>query len=185
VNNKITFIIPSLNRPTLERSVNSLIKQKNPNWECVIIYDGVDGPTFKDDRIRIIKIGKTGNIVNNIGQSGLVRNHGIKNVNTEWIGFLDDDDTLHPNYVNDLFKKYSNYDLVIMRMKDKLGNVFPRLSNTNIKFGNVGISICYKNKFGEILFDENKNGEDFDFVKKLTDLTENFIITPSVYYFVG
>lgn len=158
------------------------MKQKNPNWECIIIYDGVDGPTFNDKRIRTIQIKKTGNIINNIGQSGLVRNHGIINTNTEWIGFLDDDDTLDPNYVNVLFKKYSSYDLVIWRMKDKRGNIFPRLSNTNIKFGNIGISICYKNKFGKILFDENKNGEDFDMVKKLLSLTNNFIITPEIYY---
>ena len=56
MNNKITFIIPSLNRPTLERTIESLINQTNPNWKCVIIYDGVDGNSFEDDRIKTIKI---------------------------------------------------------------------------------------------------------------------------------
>ena len=50
--NKITFIIPSLNRPTINRSVESLLNQTNPNWECIIIYDGVDGVEFNDERIK-------------------------------------------------------------------------------------------------------------------------------------
>jgi hypothetical protein len=56
----ITFIIPSLNRPTLERSINSLVSQTNPNWECIVVYDGVDGISFNDDRIKTIKIDKLG-----------------------------------------------------------------------------------------------------------------------------
>ena len=47
----ITFIIPSVNRKTLTNSVNSILNQTNPNWKCVIIYDGVDGITFNDKRI--------------------------------------------------------------------------------------------------------------------------------------
>ena len=56
--NKITFIIPSLNRSSLRKSIQSLIDQTNPNWECIIIYDGIDGITFDDDRIKTIKIKK-------------------------------------------------------------------------------------------------------------------------------
>ena len=180
--NKITFIIPSLNRTTLNRTINSLKNQKNPNWECIIIYDGVKGQLFKDDRIKILHIKKTGEVVRNTGQSGLVRNHGIKEVKTSWIGFLDDDDTLHPNYVEDLFKKYSNYDFVIWRMKTKGGTITPPLNTNNIVFGYVGISFCYKNIFNNVLFDSNRNGEDFDMVNKLISLSKNYIITPEVYY---
>ena len=43
MDNQITFIIPSVNRPTLERSINSLVSQTNPNWECIVVYDGVVG----------------------------------------------------------------------------------------------------------------------------------------------
>ena len=33
-----------------------------------------------------------------------------------------------------------------------------------------------------LFFDKNRDGEDFDFVKKLESLTDNWIITPEVYY---
>ena len=58
--NKITFIIPSLNRPTISKSVESLLNQTNPNWKCIIVYDGVDGTSFEDNRITTIKIEKIG-----------------------------------------------------------------------------------------------------------------------------
>lgn len=183
--NKITFIIPSLNRNSLTKSIQSLIDQTNPNWECIIIYDGVDGLTFDDDRVKTIKIKKTGTIGPVHGQSGLVRNEGIKQVNTEWIGFLDDDDTLHPDYVNTLYEKYSNYDFVIWRMVLNDGRVIPSHYNNDIIFGDVGISFCYKNKFNNLLFNTNRDGEDFDFLIKLKSLSENFITTPEVYYNVN
>lgn len=183
--NKITFIIPSLNRPTLERSINSLLNQTNPNWECIIIYDGVDGRTFEDDRIKIIKTEKLGGFSDHHGKSGLVRNEGLKLVKTEWVGFLDDDDTLHKNYVNDLFNKYSEYDFVLWRMLFENGTVLPPLTRNEIVFGNVGISFSFKNKFDNLLFDNNRDGEDFDFLVKLKSLTNKWVIAPEIYYNVG
>ena len=38
----ITFIIPSIARLTLLRTVESLKNQTDPNWRSIIIYDGVD-----------------------------------------------------------------------------------------------------------------------------------------------
>ena len=54
----ITFVIPSINRPTIHRAIDSLIRQSNPNWECVIVYDGVDGPSFNDERVRRLRLRK-------------------------------------------------------------------------------------------------------------------------------
>ena len=179
----ITFIIPSLNRPTISKSVESLLNQTNPNWECIIVYDGVDGISFEDNRITTIKIEKIG-LTNEYshGQSGLVRNKGIQMVNTEWIGFLDDDDTLHKDYVKTLTEKYLSYDFVVWRMKNINGLVIPKLNKNILVLNNVGISFCYKNKLKDILFDSNVVGEDFYFVDKLQKITTNFIITPEVYY---
>jgi glycosyltransferase involved in cell wall biosynthesis len=178
----ITFIIPSLNRFTIVRTIDSLINQTNPNWKCIIIYDGVDGTEFNDERIKIIKINKTGLVGPHNGQSGLVRNEGIKLVDTEWIGFLDDDDTINPNYVETLEKKYDNYDFIVWRMKYQNGHIIPEPNRTDLVFARVGISFCYKNIFKDLLFDNNRDGEDFDFLKKLESLTNNWTITPEVYY---
>ena len=178
----ITFVITSLNRFTILNTVESLINQTNPNWRCIIVYDGVDGTPFNDDRITTIKIDKTGLIGPKNGQSGLVRNEGIKLVTTEWVGFLDDDDTIHPDYVKTLSEKYLDYDFVVWRMKYLSGVIFPELDRSDLVFARVGISFCYKNKFDDLLFDCNRDGEDFDFLKKLQTLTNKWVITPEIYY---
>lgn len=180
MDNKITFIIPSIGRKSIKDSVDSLLLQTNNNWECIIIYDGVDGHYFDDLRIRYINIPKTGSNSSSHGMSGLVRNYGLKEVNTNWIGFLDDDDTIDSNYVQTLFEKYSSYDFVVWRMIYPDGRILP--SRNKIEFGNVGISICYKNKFENLLFDTNRDGEDFDFIMKLNNLTSNYIFTSEIMY---
>ena len=172
MNKKITFIIPSLNRLTIIRTIRSLLRQTSNNWKCIVLYDGVDGMKFDDSRITTIKINKTGLVGPANGQSGLVRNVGINMVDTEWIGFLDDDDTVHPNYVKTLFDNYSDKDFVVWRMKYPNGLVIPPINDDELRFGGVGISFCYKNKFDGLLFDNNRDGEDFDFLIKLKNLTD-------------
>ena len=181
----ITFIIPSINRPTIKESINSLIQQTNSNWECVVVYDGVDGPLFEDERIRTIKIDKTGGNDNIHGMSGLVRNAGIKMVDTEWVGFLDDDDTLDHEYVETLLRKYSEYDAVLFRMRYANGLIIPQISDSRLYFGNVGISFCYKIKESPLLFDSNRNGEDFDMVDKLQKSVDKFTVADEILYNVN
>ena len=180
--NIITFIIPSLNRSTITRTVDSLLNQTNPNWNAIILYDGVVGTVFDDERIKTLDIPKTGLVGPANGQSGLVRNVGIKMVKTEWIGFLDDDDTIDVNYVSTLSEKYLEKDFVVWRMKYQNGLIIPPLFSNDLFFGGVGISFCYKNKFNNLLFDKNRDGEDFDFLMKLKSLTNKWVITPEILY---
>ena len=103
-------------------------------------------------------------------------------MNTDWIGFLDDDDTIHSNYVETLFNQYNDLDFVVWRMIYENGLVLPPLLFNDLVFGRVGISFCYKNKFDDLLFDQNRDGEDFDFLMKLKNLTNKWVITPEIYY---
>lgn len=178
----ITFIIPSINRPTIDNTIQSLLNQTNPNWNCIILYDGVIGKEFNDPRIKTLNLEKIGKKGERHGNAGLVRNKGIQMCETEWIGFIDDDDTINCEYVETLFKKYQSYDFVVWRMKTTDGNIYPELTRNNIKINRVGISISFKNKFPEALFDSNHDSEDFEFVNKLKNITHNFIITPEIYY---
>ena len=178
----ITFIIPSIARLSIITTIESLKKQSNPNWNAIVIYDGVDGPSFDDNRIKVIKSKKLGLVGPNNGQSGLVRNIGIKESQTEWVGFLDDDDTIHPEYVSTLVGKYFDKDFVVWRKKYQNGMILPPMNYDQLTFSRVGISFCYKKSLGEILFDNNRDGEDFDFLKKLQNLTNKWVISPEVYY---
>lgn len=178
----ITFIIPSINRPTLDSTIQSLLNQTNPNWECFLLYDGVEGKKFDDPRIKIFNLNKLGKKGERHGNAGLVRNEGIKMSTTEWIGFLDDDDTIHEDYVKTLSEKYTTYDFVVWRMKTTDGKIYPELTRNNLIKNRVGISISFKNKLPNMLFDNNDDSEDFEFVDKLQNTTKNFIITTEIFY---
>jgi glycosyltransferase involved in cell wall biosynthesis len=188
IKNKITFVIPSIGRNTLKRSIDSLNKQTNDSWNAIIVYDGVEPEIdFSSDKIKTIKIPKTGVMGNHHGQSGLVRNYGLDICDTEWVGFLDDDDTIDSNYVETLLTKYNDLDLVIWRMRYVNNMVIPRIGNDNIVFGNIGISISFKKKFldGGLRFKNNRDGEDFDIVKSMVEISDKYLITNEVYYKVG
>ena len=38
------------------------------------------------------------------------------------------------------------------------------------------------NKFNDLFFDVNRDGEDFDFLMKLKNLTNNWVVAPEIYY---
>ena len=100
-NNKniLTFIIPTIGRETLNHSINSIINQTNKNWKCIIVFDGVKNNfDIHHENIEIYEIEKTKGVIN---QASDVRNYGIQKAQTNWIAFLDDDDT-----IADDFRKY-------------------------------------------------------------------------------
>lgn len=43
INNEaiVTFIIPTIGRDTLSKTIDSLINQTNPNWKAIIVFDGI------------------------------------------------------------------------------------------------------------------------------------------------
>jgi glycosyltransferase involved in cell wall biosynthesis len=163
---KITFIIPTIGRESLKNTVDSLINQSNPNWECIIVFDDVSEVIFDDNRIKYLKINKLGRKSEHHNQAGLVRNAALEISNTKWIGFVDDDDTLHKDYVKTLFEKYEKYDLVIWRMRYISGRILPNERTNELRAGTVGISFCYKNNFNKLVF-KNSPIEDFNFLNNL------------------
>jgi len=177
--NAVTFIIPTINRDTLNRSINSILNQTNKNWFCKVVFDDVEPIFFNDDRIESIKIEKLGVIHDGHGQAGLVRNFGIDLVKTNWIAFLDDDDTINDNYVEILLSQYLDKDFVIFKMKYENGFTLPQ--GNNLSFGNVGISFAYK-KYLNMKFESNKNSEDFDLIQKLKNKTDNYIVSDYIMY---
>jgi glycosyltransferase involved in cell wall biosynthesis len=180
---KITFIIPSINRPSLPRTIDSLIRQKNPNWKAIIIFDGVKSNiNITDNRFSIINIDKIGKR-NNAGE---VRNIAIKEVNTEWCGFVDDDDMLLNNYV-ELFYEYitneSYLDLILFRMKI-FKNIVPKNNKDNLFVNNVGISFCTKtNILKEYKFIASDT-EDFNLINRLNKDKKKIMISDKIAYLV-
>lgn len=183
--NKITFIIPTIGRDTLYNSIQSLLNQTNSNWEAIIIFDGIKpNIEINDNRIKVIQIDKKGRDKNS---AGLVRNIGIKHVNTNWIGYLDDDDYLANDYIDCFYNELKlnpNMDVLIFRMNDK-NKILPELETDNFYLNRVGISFTMKKK----IFDNNlifvpSSSEDFEYLNLIRNNNYKIIISPHIKYFV-
>lgn len=167
----INFVIPSIGRSTLKNTLQSLIDQTNTNWQCWVGFDGLDKSQVDqsilvyDDRIHYLylkeKLGIFGfnsGINHTIGNAGFVRNYIISNIfgnDYEWIGFVDDDDTLRPYYIEKLQEEidYTYFDCCIFRMK--CGElIIPPIGMIEVVQNSVGISFCVQKKF---IVDNNIN----------------------------
>ena len=185
---KLTFIIPSIGRPSLINSLESIINQTVCDWCAIVMFDGIE-PTLampNEQRIKFMQCEKKGIGKNNAGN---VRNEVIQHVKTEWIAFLDDDDYLSPRYVETFLNEINNYldmDLLIFRMyNNNTRKLLPELDRTNLEIGKVGISFIVKTCiFDKIIF-KPSNIEDYTFLE--TVLNNGFIIYLSQYvrYFVN
>jgi glycosyltransferase involved in cell wall biosynthesis len=48
----IKLIITTIGRPSLERSINSLLNQTNQNWECIVVFDNVEIILFPTNHVK-------------------------------------------------------------------------------------------------------------------------------------
>lgn len=102
---QISIIIPCYNAEgTIDRCLESIIAQTYSNFEVIIIDDGSTDNSFsvihkyvlEDSRIHLIK-------QNNKGPSS-ARNLGIKHSKGTYIVFIDIDDYIDTNHLNDYFR---------------------------------------------------------------------------------
>lgn len=158
----ITFIIPSIGRSSLNRAIESLDNLNSDDWKAIVILDGVE-KDIQHEKVKIIQSDK-------IGSAGLLRNIAMQEVDTKWIGFLDDDDILYPRYIDELKLENSDLGFVLFRMmRDR---IIPKPGLYDIVQGQVGISFAVKT---ELVKQYNlkfvKSGpEDFHFLKSMVDL---------------
>lgn len=194
----VTFIIPTIGRKTLEQSLESLLQLKCNNWKAVVLFDGVKNnithhKNFNSSQFIFLEIEKQGNkdIKNNAGK---VRNIGFQLINdqqidTEFIGFLDDDDTIHPNFITYLEEEKNKNKLMeacIFRMMYPNGYFLPNKYHTKIKVKQFGISFAIQKQYLEknaVQF-QNHPYEDFLFLKLLEQKKCKIVISPYIAYFI-
>ena len=97
----ISIIVPTYNRSTLlKEAMESVLAQTYPNWELLIIDDGSTDDTqsivegFGDDRIRYL--------FQNNQQASAARNRGLSEATGRYLCFLDDDDLLASDHLQQL-----------------------------------------------------------------------------------
>lgn len=147
MNGKVCIVIPVYNTEKyLECCINSVLNQTYKNLQIILVNDGsTDESTIicnsfkeKDDRISVIHKENEG--------LGLTRNVGMMEANAEYITFLDSDDWIENNHIENLVKYMIKHkcDLVIGG-NCKCSNEGNILENTNLPY------------YGE--FDRNKINE--------------------------
>lgn len=156
----ITFVIPSLGRATLMRAIDSLRAQSDPDWKAVVAFDGVEPTIISDDKISMIKVNPRGE-----WRAGLARNAAIETVTTPWVGLLDDDDTLHPDYVKTHKKMSSGNETVavfLYKMLNQDGRILPDVPA--LRCNHVGISFAFHKRVFERVRFKRMKCEDLDFL---------------------
>lgn len=201
---KISVIIPVYNSSTyLRKCLDSVVNQTLKDIEIIVINDG-----STDDSKNIIEeySCKYKNI-NFIDQEnkgiGKTRNIGIKKATGEYITFVDSDDYIKENMLEEYYKyaKKHNFDLVIGSYIKKINNKEIIFENNKFKTGNVKTTpqILYLIEYGpwaklykremlinnNIYFDEKRKYEDMPFVSKAL-LKSKLIgqITEPYYYYI-
>jgi glycosyltransferase involved in cell wall biosynthesis len=190
----VTFIIPSKARSTLIRTFSSLHKQTRQSWLAIVVFDGILSDSLYMNKTtgvpvfmnmippEIIHDGRycfqhspaSGRLSNCAGE---LRNVGMEFVKTEWIGFVDDDDTLRPEYIEHLLnhaKEYPSAQLVLFRMCNyfpdrDITRVIPALTVESIILNDAGISFAFRRRIFQDLHYKliPSNAEDFLFLERL------------------
>ncbi|MEQ8384393.1 MAG: glycosyltransferase family A protein [Coleofasciculus sp. A1-SPW-01] len=94
----VSIIIPLYNKVAyIADTIKSVISQTFPDWEMLIVDNGsTDGSRenvqqFQDIRIRLLQFPKRG--------PGAARNYGLLHKRGQWIQFMDADDLLEPDHL--------------------------------------------------------------------------------------
>jgi hypothetical protein len=105
----VSIIIPLHNKePFVAETILSVLAQSLLDWELIVVENGSTdkGPEivrqFSDGRIRLVASPKCG--------PGAARNVGILEAKGEWLSFLDADDLLQPNHLENLLRCAANED---------------------------------------------------------------------------
>jgi hypothetical protein len=188
----ITFIIPTIGRDSLIETLTSLEAQTDPGWEAICIFDNVQPNPVLLEKLQSNPKFQYYILEKKLGQGknsgGAVRNYGMQYVTTEWLGFVDDDDTLLPHYVASLKTEISTSpttECIIFRM---IANGFPLppAKTAGIAVNKVGISFCYKTVLFLTGFQFNpSNIEDYDLLNRIRLGKKKITIAPYITYNVN
>ncbi len=137
----LSIIMPVYNtKKYLQRSLNSIIKEVNDKTELIVVDDcSTDGSLDYLKKYQKKYLKKNINIIHNdknIG-AGLSRNKAIDLSKGKYIGFIDSDDYVNPNYFNNMLKliEQEQSDIVVsdVALVDDNGII----NNNNIFVGNI------------------------------------------------
>lgn len=205
---KISVIIPVYNKARyLNNLLSDLLKQTFTEYECILIDDGSvdDSGEICDNISKIDNRFRTFHLIN--GGVSNARNYGICQSEGDYITFIDADDRLYPEYLNNLFRCIieNEVDLVISGLekywdgsdkkecicppyfgrynKDIILPRFAQIQKDTGIFGFCVAKIFRKDLVRNVKFDSNLSlAEDFDFYLNVYRKVHTFYFDDKCYY---
>lgn len=206
---KISIIIPIYNKDKyLRDTLDSIIAQTFRDYECILIDDGSTDDSGKicDDVANRDARFKVFHIIN--GGVSHARNVGLEQAKGEYLTFIDGDDLIHPEYLNNLYicifsrkvdlvisgyqkvwkdQRKPHVILPIFRDVVRFSDVLPTFASEQKSSGIYGCcvsKIFSRNLVSDIRFDDSvKLAEDFDFYLKLYQKIDTVFFDDKAYYY--
>ena len=197
----ISVIIPTYNRAHLiGETLDSVIEQTYPHWECIVVDDGSTDHTdalltnYCDEDARIKYYKRPPNLLKG---ANTCRNYGLELSKGTYINWFDSDDIMLPNFLElkmECVHKHPELDFVISRginfYEDGKTEELPiRYNKTKMLDHNNFVLfevfwvtpdfLVKKNRVGTVRFDETiQSGQEYNFFVKLlaiNDLNGTFL----------
>lgn len=111
----ISIVIPVYNsKQYLHECLTSVVRQHYCLWECLLVDDSsndgsgelCDEWAEKDRRIKVIHLSSTQGV-------SAARNKGVEEADGEWICFIDSDDWIEPDLLEELLSKAKGAEIVL------------------------------------------------------------------------
>lgn len=168
-----SIIVPVYNaQDSLERCLMSIIRQRYPQWELVLVDDGSQDDSLEickrysnmDSRIQVIH-------TDNCGVSS-ARNTGMENAQGEYIVFVDSDDMIHPDFLSECLSNKEDLTVTNYIKPSKIDSLHYKEDHPELIFQQRGVRTVWGKVFvrkiiedHHIRFDTNiRYGEDTIFV---------------------
>ena len=182
---KLSIIIPYYNTQTMtDKLLSGLVPQTDDNTEIILVDDGSDKPfCFEEDWKKIKYIRKKN------GGVSSARNRGLKEAKGEYIVFIDSDDLISDDYIEQIYKAIeTDPDTVYISWKSidgKLGKVIQSESDEFNPWNRCVWNRVFKKEYIKgLYFNEDMNiAEDDDFLKRLPVPKSKTYIPKQIYFY--
>lgn len=196
MNSLVSIIVPCYNQAQyLPETLDSVLVQTYPYWECIIVNDGSPDDTEEIAKAYCKKDNRFKYVYKENGGLSSARNTGIKASSGEFILPLDSDDLIGEHYLEKAmlqFREFPNTKLVYCKAQffgNKEGEwMLPDYDYTILLFGNIIFcSAIYKKRdFDKTSgYDEEliKGLEDWDFWLSLLNESDLVFKIPAVCFY--
>lgn len=190
---KVSVIIPVYNvQEYLQRCIDSVLKQTFKDFELILIDDGSKDNSYEimkknaelDKRIKVFRHENSG--------PAITRNKGIDLAKGKYIMFIDSDDYIDEDYIENYYK-YASYDYDIVmggykKVDDNKTNFVRKLKNGDFSKYIVMGPVCkmYKSSFlknNKIYFLDTKASEDIYFNELVYSFNPKIKIIDNIGYY--